>query len=120
MRNPLRSSQVRSTRRASMTTVLAGASAMAMIVGLTLVSVGVATAASIAPHVTPAPCNVSVTGAGTAVPGQTLIVGVVAGTTIVTMNCDTASGAGVVAEASLLAAIGTSAVLQSTEADTSA
>jgi hypothetical protein len=104
-----------------MTTVLAGASAMAMIVGLTLVSVGVATAASIAPHVAPpAPCNVSVTGAGTAVPGQTLIVGVVAGTTIVTMNCDTASGAGVVAEASLLAAIGTSAVLQSTEADTSA
>lgn len=104
-----------------MTTVLAGASAMAMIAGLTLVSVGVATAASIAPHVAPpAPCNVSVAGAGTAVPGQTLIVGVVAGTTIVTMNCDTASGAGVVAEASLLAAIGTSAVLPTTEADTSA
>jgi len=104
-----------------MTTVLAGASAMAVIAGLTLVSVGVATAASIAPHVAPpAPCNISVTGAGTAVPGQTLIVGVVAGTTIVTMNCDTASGAGVVAEASLLAAIGTSAVLPTTEADTSA
>jgi hypothetical protein len=104
-----------------MTTVLAGASAMAMIAGLTLVSVGVATAASIAPHAAPpAPCHVSVSGAGTAVPGQTLIVGVVAGTTIVTMNCDTASGAGIVAEASLLAAIGTSGVLPTTEADTSA
>lgn len=103
-----------------MTTVLAGASALAMIAGLTLVSVGVATAASIAPHVASAPCNISVTGAGVAVPGQTLIVGVVAGTTVVTLNCDTASGASVVAEASLLAAIGTSAVLPSTEADTSA
>ncbi len=104
-----------------MVTVLAGASAMAMVAGLTLVSVGSASAASIAPRVAPpAPCTVSVTGAGTAVPGQTLIVGAVAGTTQVTFSCNTASGAAVVAEASLLAAIGTSNVIPTTEADTSA
>ena len=104
-----------------MMSAFAGASALAMVAGLTLASIGSASAASLTPNVAaPLPCNVSVTGAGTAVPGQTLIVGVVAGTTVVTLNCNTATGAGVVAEASLLAAIGTSAVLQTTEADTSA
>ncbi|MHB8378639.1 MAG: hypothetical protein ACYDB2_01815 [Acidimicrobiales bacterium] len=104
-----------------MMSAFAGASALAMVAGLTLASVGSASAASLTPHAAPPlPCNVTVTGAGTAVPGQTLIVGVVAGTTVVTFNCNTASGAGVAAEASLLAAIGTAGVIPSTEADTSA
>lgn len=121
MRNPFRNSKFRPTYRATMMSAFAGASALAMVAGLTLASIGSASAASLTPNVAaPLPCNVSVTGAGTAVPGQTLIVGVVAGTTVVTLNCNTATGAGVVAEASLLAAIGTSAVLQTTEADTSA
>ena len=98
-----------------------GASALAMVAGLTLISVGSASAASGTPHAAPPlPCNITVTGAGTAVPGQTLIVGVVAGTTVVTFNCNTSSGAGIAAEASLLAAVGTSGVIPTTEADTSA
>jgi hypothetical protein len=98
-----------------------GASALAMVAGLTLISIGSASAASGTPHAAPPlPCNITVTGAGTAVPGQTLIVGVVAGTTVVTFNCNTSSGAGIAAEASLLAAVGTSGVIPTTEADTSA
>ena len=120
MSNPFSKSQFRPTRRASMMSALAGASALAMVVGLTLASVGSASAASDTAHAaSPLPCNVTVTGAGTAVPGQTLIVGVVAGTTVVTFNCNTSSGAGVAAEASLLAAVGTSGIIPSTEADTS-
>lgn len=106
-----------------MMSAFAGASALAMVAGLSLVSIGSASAASVTPNVAPAPplpCNITVTGAGTAVPGQTLIVGVVAGTTVVTFNCDTSSGAGIAAEASLLAATGTSGVIPTTEADTSA
>jgi hypothetical protein len=49
-----------------------------------------------------------------------LIVGVVAGTTALKFDCNTASGADVVAEASLLAAVGSSNVLPNNEADTSA
>jgi hypothetical protein len=103
-----------------MMSAFAGASALAMVAGLTLVSVGNASAASVTPHVTPPlPCNVTVTGAGTAVPGQTVIVGVVAGTTVVTFNCNTSAGPGVAAEASLLAATSTSGIIPTTEADTS-
>lgn len=99
---------------------LAGGSALAMVAGLTLMSVGMS-GASVVPHTTPPlPCNVTVTGAGTAVPGQTLIVGVVAGTTVVTFNCNTSAGPGVAAEASLLAATSTSGIIPTTEADTSA
>jgi hypothetical protein len=60
-----------------------------------------------------------VTGAGEVIPGEPLIVGVVAGTSQITFDCNTASGAAVVAEASLLAAIATSNVIPTTEADTS-
>jgi len=121
MKHPSKSGQERPTRRASMTSGLASASALAIVAGLTLVSVGIASAASITPlAAAPAPCTITVTGAGTAVPGQTLIVGVVPGTTNVTFACNTSSGAAVVAEASLLAAIGTSNVIPTTEADTTA
>jgi hypothetical protein len=48
------------------------------------------------------------------------IVGVTAGTTMVTFDCSTSSGASIVAEASLLDAIGTTTVSEAAEADVSA
>jgi len=121
MRIPFRSTKFHSSRQAAAMSAFAGVSALAMAVGLTLGAVGSASAASLTPHAAPPlPCNITVTGAGTQVPGQTIIVGVVAGTTVVTFNCNTSAGPGVAAEASLLAATGAASVIPSTEADTSA
>jgi hypothetical protein len=125
MRNPFTSTKARPTRRRSKFSLLnAVASSVLVVAGLGLVATGTASAVSIAPHAATGPCNISVTGAGTAVPSSTLIVGVVAGTTQITFDCNTgtsaASAPAVVAEASLLAAIGTSNVLPTGEADTSA
>jgi hypothetical protein len=64
-------------------------------------------------------CNTTVS-AGTGTVVGSLIVGVTPGTTKVTFDCDDSSGAAIVAEASLLSAIGTSSVALTAEADTAA
>jgi hypothetical protein len=71
------------------------------------------------PHVAAALCNAKVTaGSGTVV--GTFIVGATAGLTVVTLDCDTASGAAIAAEASLLAGVGSASVMLANEADVSA
>jgi hypothetical protein len=77
-------------------------------------------AATLQPHAAVTlPCNVSISGGGQLVPSTTLITGVVAGTTQIKFDCNASSGAAVVAEASLLAALSTSNVIPTAEADTS-
>lgn len=122
MKYPFTTKKVRHSRHASLTSVLAaGASSMLMIAGLGLASGGTASAAKVTPlAASTAPCTITVSGGGTAVPGQQLIVGVVAGTTQVKFDCNTAAGGAIVAEASVLAAISTSGVLPTAEADTTA
>jgi len=94
---------------------------VALLLSFASLSLGAVTMTSAAvPHVTSsAPCNATVT-AGTGVVVGSLIVGVTAGTTQVTFDCNTDSGAGISAEASLLAGVGSSAVMLPSEADTSA
>lgn len=91
--------------------------------GTISVAAGAAVALGTAPAAaaTTAPCNFAVSGGGTAVTtaGGTVIVGAVAGSTEVTISCDTSSGAADAAEASLLAGVGTTAVSQTNEADLS-
>jgi len=71
------------------------------------------------PHVVAAPCNATVTS-GTGMVVGNFIVGATAGSTQVTFDCDTASGAAIAAEASLLAGVGSTSVMLASEADTSA
>jgi hypothetical protein len=93
---------------------------LAIVAGVALISASGASASTVQPSVTPPtlPCTVTVSGGGQLVTGTTLIAGVVAGTTQIKFDCNTSSGAAVVAEASLLAAIGSSNVLPTAEADT--
>src|ERR1035437_9979441 len=66
-----------------------------------------------------APCNVSVSaGSGTVV--GSLIVGITAGSTTVTLDCNVSSGAAIAAEASMFGALGVSSVVLVSEADTTA
>jgi hypothetical protein len=90
------------------------------VAGVALIGAGGASAATLQSNVTPPalPCTVSVSGSGQLVTGTTLIAGVVGGTTQIKLDCNTSSGAAVVAEASLLAALGASNVLPTAEADT--
>jgi hypothetical protein len=120
MRNKFGNSDVRRSRGASLSSLLAAGASLLLVAGLSIVSTTGASAAVTAHAASTAPCTASVTGGGQVVPGQQLIVGVVAGTTQIKFDCNTASGADVVAEASLLAAIGSSNVLPNNEADTSA
>lgn len=96
---------------------------MAAALALTLsgVALGVAPAlASPVPHTaSSAPCNASVT-AGTGTVFGSFIVGATAGTTQVSFDCDTATGAALAAQVSLLAGVGSSAVMLASEADTAA
>lgn len=64
-------------------------------------------------------CNVTVSAGTGTVAGQ-LIIGVTPGTTKITFDCDDSTNAAIVAEASLLGAIGTSTVGLAGEADTTA
>jgi hypothetical protein len=122
MRNSIGNADVRPTRGTTFRTLLAvAASSLFLMAGLAIASTGSASAAPVvARAASTAPCNATVTGGGEVVPGQQLIVGVVAGTTSIKFDCNTASGADIVAEASLLAAIGSSNVLPNNEADTAA
>ncbi|MDE3065207.1 MAG: hypothetical protein KGJ36_06010, partial [Acidobacteriota bacterium] len=65
------------------------------------------------------PCNVTVS-AGTGVVAGTYIVGVTAGTTTLTFDCDASAAPAIAAEASLLAGIGSTSVMLASEADVSA
>ena len=94
-----------------------GTSMIIALSGLSLMSTS-ADAALKAPFVS-AVCNVSVS-AGTGTIANGLIIGVTPGTTKITFDCNDATSAAIVAEASLLSAIGTTSVTQSGEADTSA
>ena len=122
MRNLFRGSNGRRAHRAPLTSVImAGASAMLVLASVSIVSNATASATTLAPRAaSSAPCNITVSGGGQAVPSTTLIVGAVAGTTKVAFDCNTSAGPAVVAEASLLAAIGSSNVIPNGEADTTA
>jgi hypothetical protein len=66
-----------------------------------------------------APCNVKVSaGSGTVV--GSLIVGITAGSTTVTLDCNASSSAAFAVEASMFGALGASSVVLASEADTSA
>jgi hypothetical protein len=93
---------------------------LAIVAGVALISASGASAATLQPSVTPPtlPCTVSVSGGGQLVTGTNLIAGVVAGTTQIKFDCNASSGADIVAEASLLAALSSSNVIQTSEADT--
>jgi hypothetical protein len=99
--------------------MIIGAGCALMIGSLAVGSASVS--ASVVPHVTPPPCNVSVT-AGTGTLASGVIAGVTAGTTKITFDCNISSTSSLdpqfVAEGSLLSAIGTSSVEQAAEADT--
>jgi hypothetical protein len=95
-----------------------GATALLLASGLTIISAA-ASGATSRPLAASAPCNVTVS-AGTGTVAGSFILGVTAGTTKVTFDCNTSSGASIVAEASLLDAIGTSTVSESGEADVAA
>jgi hypothetical protein len=71
------------------------------------------------PHVAATPCNAKVTAGSGAVVAN-FIVGVTAGSTQITFDCVTASGAAIAAEVSLLAGVGSQSVMLAGEADTSA
>ena len=93
--------------------------ASAIVLGLAIAP-SVASATTLTPHASTAPCNVSVaSGSGVVVNtgASTLVLGVTAGSTKLTINCDQSSGAAFAVEASLLATIGTTGVLQSNEVD---
>ncbi|HEY1762896.1 MAG TPA: hypothetical protein VGG17_09915 [Acidimicrobiales bacterium] len=116
MKNPVGRTNARHTLD-RWTSVVAS---LAIVAGVALIGASGASAATTQPNVTtPAlPCNVSVSGGGQLVTGTTLIAGVVAGTTQIKFDCNASSGADIVAEASLLAALSASNVLPTAEADT--
>jgi hypothetical protein len=91
-----------------------GATAL-VLASLTIAS-GAATSAAVRPLAASAPCATSVS-AGTGTVAGSLILGVTAGTTKVTFDCNTSASPSIVAEASLLDAIGTSTVSETSEAD---
>jgi hypothetical protein len=105
--------------RSRWSSVLAIGASLAIVAGVALTSASSASAVTVQPNVTSTlPCNVTVTGGGQLVAGTTLITGVVAGTTQIKFDCNASSGAAVAAEASLLAAISSSNVIPTSEADT--
>ncbi len=124
MRNKTKTVKPSRTIRSAVSSLLVvGAASVAMIGGL---SVGAATSASASAvaHVTPSTCNVTVTAGTGAVGGGNVITGVTAGTTKLTFDCNISAtpslDPGFVAEASLLAALGTTSVSLAGEADTAA
>ncbi len=101
----------------SIVSLVAGVSLAAT--GLTLASTTAASAATTATTASATPCAISVSaGSGTAV--GSLILGVTAGTTQITFDCNTSSNAAFGVEASMLSLVGASSVSQEASADTSA
>jgi hypothetical protein len=101
------------------TSVLAAGASLAIVAGVALTSAGSASAATLSPNAASTlPCNVTVTGGGQLAASAPLITGVVAGTTQIKFDCNASSGAAVAAEASLLAAISSTNVIPTSEADT--
>ncbi len=107
-----------SAHRSRRTTVVATLSLLLSLAGLGLGAAS-ATAAPTPQVTSSAPCNATIAAGSGAIIGS-YIVGVTAGTTQITFDCDTASSAGILAEASLLAGVGSTAVLLPSEADTAA
>ena len=101
------------------TSLLAIGASLAIVAGVALTSASAASAVTLRSNAAATlPCNVTVTGGGELVTGTTLIAGVAAGTTQIKFDCNASSGAAVAAEASLLAAISSSNVVPTAEADT--
>lgn len=99
--------------------VAAGASSLLLVAGLA--APGVAASAATTAHAAgSSPCAVSVSaGTGEVVDGN-VIVGVTAGSTQITLDCDQSSQAALAVEASLLSSISASNVVPTGEVDTSA
>ncbi|HQT99981.1 MAG TPA: hypothetical protein PLG60_05700 [Acidimicrobiales bacterium] len=114
MRTFLPSRARRAFRSALVSFASVSAASLLVVTGLTIASSGSASAA------TALPCNETVStgpGAVQTTASGVLIVGVAAGTTQITINCNVTSGAAYALEASLLGGIGTSSVVASNEAD---
>lgn len=124
MKIPFGNNKHHRTPRASLGSILSmAASTVLLVSGLILATTNSASAAPISPRVTStAPCNVRVTGGGEALAtgSGTIILGVVAGTSQIAIDCNTSSGAALAVEASLLSSIGSSNVIPNGEVDTSA
>ena len=111
--------RARRSLRSRVTTLLAPvATVVALSASLIALPVSLTSAAPI-PHASSAPCNVKVTAGSGTVFGS-LIVGVTAGATTVTVDCNTSSSAAFAVEASMFGALGASSVVLASEADTSA
>ncbi len=108
------------TPRGPWTSAVAVTAALSLsLVGFVLGETPAAVASPIAHTASSVPCNVSVTAGSGTVVGQ-FIIGATAGSTQLSFDCVTASGAAISAEVSLLAGVGSSAVMLASEADTSA
>ncbi len=95
-------------RRALSTFLALALVASGLVSGVAAVLIGTVTPAAAATG----PCNFSVTGGGSIVttPAGDIVVGAVAGSSAVTFDCNTSSGAANIAEASLLDGVSTSTV----------
>ncbi|MGC2486789.1 MAG: hypothetical protein WA359_11170 [Acidimicrobiales bacterium] len=110
--------RVRATRT-HWTPLFALGASIALMAAAALTITSDVSAATVQPKAaTTLPCNVSVSGGGQLVSAESLITGVVAGTTQIKFDCNASSGAAVAAEASLLAAMATTNVIPTAEADT--
>lgn len=89
------------------------------LVGLAAAPVVSATAATVRPAVASAPCNVKVS-AGSGVVVGSLIVGVTAGSSQITFDCDSSAAAAFAAEASMFGEVGSFSVNLAAVADTTA
>jgi fibronectin-binding autotransporter adhesin len=117
MKNTYGHSHARQARN-RWTSLLAIGASLAIVAGVALTTAGSASALTLSPKVSTLPCTVTVSGGGQLAPSAPLITGVVAGTTQIKFDCNASSGAAVAAEASLLAAISSSNVIPTSEADT--
>ncbi|HEY5112283.1 MAG TPA: hypothetical protein VII67_08155 [Acidimicrobiales bacterium] len=100
---------------------MASTSALLLVAGMSFVATASASAATLTPHAASTQvCKLSIaSGSGVVVPGV-IVAGVIAGSTTILIDCDAASGAAIVAEASILAAMGDASVITSGLADISA
>ncbi len=120
MKHDAQRTDARRRWRRTLSSVVSLAAAVSLgATGLTLASASAASAASAATTASAAPCAFTVSaGSGTAV--GPMIVGVTAGATTITFDCNTSSNAAFGVEASMLSLVGASTVSQEASADTSA
>ena len=114
-----RGQRIRRTLHATFAPALAMGVATVLVVGGLTLDTTSAFGAATPKTSSGAPCTATVT-AGTGQVVGSLIVGVTGGTTQITFDCNTSSAAAFAAQASLLSGIGTTSVILSSEADTSA